>query len=95
MGVTAIKRIENRSSEWVTEVNADTALWDTETHGIAPGVCVMQGDGNLVVYDGGGAAVWDSGTWDSPGAALFVQDDGNVVIYRPEGHPLWATGTNR
>src|SRR4051812_28149328 len=65
------------------------ALWASGTAGTSVGVCVMQGDGNLVVYDGNHQAVWSSDTWHDPGSRLVVQDDGNVVIYRPDGAAIW------
>lgn len=52
---------------------------------------VVQGDGNVVIYDGG-RPLWASGTQGS-GAVLAVQSDGNLVLYDGAGHPLWATGT--
>lgn len=45
---------------------------------------VMQGDGNLVVYEQG-APVWSSGTSNKPGWSgpynAQLQDDGALVIY--------------
>jgi hypothetical protein len=58
-----------------------------------PGVCVMQGDGNVVIYNDDRTPVWDLGTNGNHGARLTVQDDGNVVLYRPDGVPLWETDT--
>ena len=55
---------------------------------------VMQGDGNLVCYNGG-AAVWASKTYN-PGTGPFqlvMQQDRNAVIYGPRG-AIWATGTD-
>ena len=54
---------------------------------------VMQGDGNLVAYDAGGAALWSSGTY-APGAVLAMQNDGNLVIYRPNGTAAWSSGSS-
>jgi hypothetical protein len=51
----------------------------------------MQGDGNLVEYDGGNA-VWASGTNPS-GVRAVMQDDGNFVVYNALGTALWATDT--
>lgn len=68
------------------------ALWASGTHGQAVSRCIMQGDGNLVIY-GYPNAIWASNTWGHPGARLVVQDDGNVVIYSTEGKALWATDT--
>jgi len=69
-------------------------LWDTRTYGMAVRECVMERDGNLVLYEYSHNAVWASNTQGNPGAYLAVQDDGNVVIYVPEC-PIWSTGTNR
>lgn len=70
------------------------ALWASGTNGRPDGVCIMQGDGNLVIYLRGGRPVWASGTNGHPGSHLVVQDDRNVVIYQPNGSPIWATNTN-
>jgi len=51
----------------------------------------FQGDGNLVIYEGGGQAIWHSST---SGSELRIQEDGNVVIYHIGGAPLWQTFTN-
>jgi hypothetical protein len=63
-------------------------LWASGTEGRPVGVCIMQGDGNLVIYVRGGEPIWASGTEGHPGSRLIVQDDGNVVIYRPDGTPV-------
>ena len=60
---------------------------------------VMQGDGNLVLYEavtGGGRVLWATDTWNIPGAAgsrVVMQDDGNLVIYTPNNQPIWDSGT--
>jgi hypothetical protein len=69
------------------------ALWATGLKPGGLGECIMQSDGNLVVYNGQGNPVWASGTVGNPGSRLVVQNDGNVVIYRPDGAPIWATNT--
>lgn len=68
-------------------------LWSSTTFGTPPGACIMQPDGNLVVYDAHGAPIWSSVTWGQWGSRLIVQNDGNVVIYAPDGRPLWHTNT--
>ncbi len=54
---------------------------------------VMQGDGNLVVYDGAGRARWATGT-SVLGSFLVLQGDGNLVMYDPAGAPVWTTATS-
>lgn len=62
--------------------------------------CIMQTDGNLVVYtnpskSNKSGAVWASNTYRNDDAFLAIQDDGNVVIYNSNNtRALWATGTN-
>jgi hypothetical protein len=44
---------------------------------------VLQGDGNLVLYNKNGKALWASGTAGNAGDRLEVQTDGNLVVYAP------------
>jgi hypothetical protein len=57
---------------------------------------VMQGDGNLVLYEQDGPAVWDSGTYgqNCRGNQCFAafQPDGNFVVYNGTT-ALWNSGT--
>jgi hypothetical protein len=54
----------------------------------------MQGDGNLVLYDGGFNPLWSSGTASMGSSHLVVQDDGNLVVYRDsDGGVTWSSGT--
>ncbi len=41
---------------------------------------IMQGDGNLVLYNKNGKALWNSGTAGSVNDRLEVQSDGNLVV---------------
>jgi len=74
-------------------------LWASNTVGTgAHDWLVMQGDGNLVLYNGvypaQGRAVWANGKNGSGGANwLNMQTDGNLVEYTSAGHPVWATST--
>lgn len=63
------------------------ALWDSHTAGQPGASTIMQGDGNLVTYNG--PAIWDSRTAGHPGAWAVVQSDGNLVVYGPDNAPLW------
>ncbi|AZQ50323.1 peptidase S53 [Burkholderia cenocepacia] len=77
-------------------VNAGTALKPgqivysaSRTHKL-----VMQGDGNLVLYNTtNGAAVWNSATYGNAGAYAVLQTDGNFVVYGPSGNALWFSST--
>ncbi|MFC4066894.1 hypothetical protein [Actinoplanes subglobosus] len=56
-------------------------------------VLVMQDDGNLVLYDTGGAynpsaARWSSGTYGNAHAYARFQSDGNFVLYDNYNRPL-------
>ena len=50
----------------------------------------MQGDGNLVLYNGG--AIWWTGTQGSGANHAIMQGDGNLVVYAG-GTPVWNSGT--
>ena len=78
---------------WHQYVVKARALWASDTANRAAGRCVMQNDGNLVIYGPSGEYIWDTATNGAIGARLVVQDDGNVVIYRPDGPAAWATNT--
>lgn len=54
---------------------------------------VMQGDGNLVLYQGSNA-LWHTQTHGQPGKAAVMQEDGNFVVYTAEGQALWNAGTH-
>ena len=70
-----------------------THLWSTATGNKGVAVCIMQKDGNLVLYDTAAKPVWASGTAGYLGASLSVQDDGNVAILDAIGHPFWLART--
>ncbi|GIQ70643.1 hypothetical protein DUZ99_17865 [Xylanibacillus composti] len=65
------------------------AVWATGT-GAPAGVCIMQRDGNLAIYDEGSRLRWSSNMGGNPGSRLVVQDDGKIVIYRPDGRAVWT-----
>lgn len=51
---------------------------------------VMQGDGNLVVYNEKNKPIWASMTFGSNHRAIF-QEDGNLVIHNGDDRPIWAS----
>lgn len=72
------------------------ALWASNTNNKPAWRCVMQEDGNLVVYGSQNNALWASGVYGSQyaGSKLIMQDDGNLVIYDKNDKSIWASGTN-
>jgi hypothetical protein len=50
---------------------------------------VMQGDGNLVGYDGT-QAFWDTATWGRPGCYLVAEPSGRFTVMTPEGTVAWT-----
>ncbi len=73
----------------LTDTELRTTLWSTGTAGTVPGQVVLQEDGNMVVYDGGGRFRWSSGTEGNPLAYLQLDDDGSLAIYSADGRRLW------
>ena len=65
------------------------ALWSSGTAGTTLGHVLLQSDGNLVVYDGGGLGQWSTETVGTASPRLVVQNDGNLVIYNGSGRAVW------
>ncbi|WP_395819952.1 M57 family metalloprotease [Archangium minus] len=53
----------------------------------------MQGDGNLVLYQGD-TALWASNTRGKPAYGAYMQWDGNLVIYSGLPRPIWGSETD-
>lgn len=72
------------------------ALWNSRTNNRPSNLLIMQGDGNLVIYNQK-TPVWNSGSAGKGPAFLVMQDDGNLVIYQGIGTtstlPVWASNT--
>jgi hypothetical protein len=67
-----------------------TAVWASNTVGSFADRAIMQGDGNLVVYNPSGNPVWSSGTVGHAGANLMLNSAGALSIY--DGHTTyWLT----
>lgn len=74
--------------------NGTVVTWASGTNNKNVDYCIMQKDGNLVIYNTSKKAVWSSGTEGHPGSYLVVQDDANTVIYYPKTIATWSTNTN-
>ncbi len=69
------------------------ATWASNTPNTSAGRVVMQGDGNLVIYDGSGRPIWASNTNGAGGAFLALLEDGTAAVYRSDGNAvLWVAG---
>lgn len=66
--------------------------WASGTAGRGADRCVMERDGNLVLYRGD-RTVWSSGSAGHPGSRLVLQADETAVIY-DDTTPVWATNTS-
>lgn len=55
---------------------------------------ILQGDGNLVLYEPGQVPVWATGTWTLPQllrpTRLDMQADGNIVLYTAFNYVAWS-----
>jgi len=68
-------------------------LWDSGYSGGSNASLVMQADGNLVLYIGGGGGVaWKSDTGNIGPAQVKIQNDGKFVVYANGGSIAWQSG---
>ena len=74
-------------------------IWSSNTHGMqGQKFLVLQGDGNLVLYNPSAAGAREHPKWASKtnGKAkdciLVMQDDGNLVLYNGYKRAIWASG---
>jgi hypothetical protein len=68
-------------------------FWDSKTNRKPAGLCIMQVDGNLVIYNPYRQQIWHSGTPGHLGSRLLMQNDGYTMIYQPDGTYVWSTNT--
>jgi RHS repeat-associated protein len=73
----------------VVRLANETCAWSAQTNNTSVGAAVMQGDGNLVVYDADWVAVWNAGTNGYDGARLEIANDA-LTIVAPGGAPVWT-----
>jgi hypothetical protein len=67
-------------------------VWASGTAGDRGDRAVLQGDGNLVLYDAKNQALWSTNTSTAGCTNLVVQEDGNLVLYN-RSHAVWASHT--
>lgn len=72
--------------------------WSSNTHGMhGHKFLVLQGDGNLVLYNPSEAGKPEHPRWASntngkaKDCVLVMQDDGNLVLYGGDKHAIWAS----
>src|SRR6202000_1364191 len=53
---------------------------------------ILQGDANLVLYQGG-TALWASSTSGMSATRALLQGDGTFAVYTAAGAPVWASNT--
>ena len=73
----------------VVRLADDSCAWSSQTNDTSVGAAVMQGDGNLVIYNGDWAGIWSTGTWGADGASLQIAND-EMAIVAPGGTDVWA-----
>ncbi len=76
----------------IWRIKDNTKLWQSPNAECSNVRCIMQSDGNLVLYCNK-KAIWTSGTANNPGAYLLMRIDGNLVIYSREHRAIWASKT--
>ncbi|HSX53106.1 MAG TPA: NBR1-Ig-like domain-containing protein [Patescibacteria group bacterium] len=69
------------------------ALWSSNTQTRGSKYVKLQGDGNLVIYDGNNHPLWNTVTFGNGSSRLVMQADGNLVLYGSSGRAVWNTVT--
>jgi hypothetical protein len=67
-----------------------TAPWGANTYGHPGAYAILQGDGNLCIYDANNVYLWCSGTNGTFAERLDMEDDGRIIIYKS----AWNSGTS-
>ena len=75
-----------RFGEWL---NVNDCRYSADWHY----TMILQGDGNLVLYQDGATPIWASNTAGQPAAIAILQWEGNFVIYDAHGVPLWTSNS--
>lgn len=98
--VTAVGPKDTWSCQPATQCPIPVDLWPGEyadaIYGDNWARFIMQGDGNLVIYQYGIGTVrytWNSVTYGNHGSYFKWQPDNNLVVYSPTGAALWHSWT--
>ena len=75
---------------YIYDIAHGTGTWGANTYGHPGAYALMQGDGNLVVYDANNNFLWMSGTNGTNAERLDMEDDGRIIIYKS----AWNSGTS-
>jgi hypothetical protein len=80
----------------VVEDSSGTIAWYTRGSNVgSPGRTIMQGDGNLVIYNSDGKPTFSSTTDGYGGARLVLENSGQLTIYAAGGAVLWTSQSGR
>ncbi|WP_404712183.1 hypothetical protein [Sphingomonas sp. MMS24-J13] len=67
-------------------------MWANNVYNYGAGRAVLQGDGNLVVYNSANAAVWASNTVGSGASFLSLDNNGLLAIKTDDATIIWSVG---
>lgn len=74
----------------LVQLDADgQVVWRSPGLPSRPGVCVLQRDGNLVIYDRYAKATWATAT-RGPANVLRIEDSGSLELHSGSGGRIWA-----
>jgi RHS repeat-associated protein len=75
---------------YIYDIPHNVGTWGPGTYGHPGAYAIMQGDGNLCVYDASNVYLWCSGTSGTNADRLNMEDDGRIIIYKS----IWNSGTS-
>jgi RHS repeat-associated protein len=75
---------------FIYDLAHNVGTWGPGTYGHPGAYAIMQGDGNLCVYDANNLYLWCSGTNGTYAERLNMEDDGRIIIYKS----AWSSGTS-
>jgi YD repeat-containing protein len=75
---------------YIYDLAHNVGTWGPGTYGHPGAYAIMQGDGNLCIYDANNVYLWCSGTSGTNAERLDMGDDGRIIIYKS----AWNSGTS-